>query len=215
MRKTTWLLPIVAALTAVSMWPQIIPGYVDIVSVPVAPGNPSSTCLAGMPCNRLYVLGATGGTGATGQFLCKTTNGGSCAIGATGPTGPTGATGSTGATGATGPTGATGATGSAGTSCALNTQSANLAGATRVLGTVYQNSGTCAIWVSATLTVGGGTCSVVATEDSSSTPSTVIQFAFAGTTANCFVMFPVVPNNYYKVTTSLSSVLSTWIEWTH
>lgn len=106
MRKTTWVLLIVAALAAVSLWPQIIPGYVDIVSVPTAPGNPSSTCLAGLPCNRLYVLGASGGTGATGQFLCKTTTGASCVIGATGPTGSTGATGATGPTGGGGGGGA-------------------------------------------------------------------------------------------------------------
>ncbi len=61
---------------------QIIPGYVDIVAVPSAPGNPSATCLAGKPCNRLYVLGASGGTGATGTLSCKTTTGASCYIGA-------------------------------------------------------------------------------------------------------------------------------------
>lgn len=93
------------------------------------------------------------------------------------------------------------------------TQSANLAGSTRVLATVYQNTGTSVIWVSATLTVGSGQCSAVATEDSSSSPSTLIQFVYANTTANCFVFFPVIPGNYYKVTTSVTSPLNLWFEW--
>jgi hypothetical protein len=105
--RTTWLLISVAALATVgTLWPQIVPGYQDYVVVPTAPSNPSATCLAGKPCNRLYVLGASGGTGATGLLSCITTTGASCA--------PLGATGATGATGASGSTGATGATGSGG-----------------------------------------------------------------------------------------------------
>jgi len=112
------LIGFVLIVLVANVWGQIVPGYLDIVSVPVAPASPSATCLAGKPCNRIYVLGASGGTGSTGTLSCKTTAGTSCAptgsTGATGATGVTGATGSTGSTGSTGGTGATGATGATG-----------------------------------------------------------------------------------------------------
>ena len=107
MRRINWkaalLLAVLGAILIANLWGQIAPGYIDIVSVPSAPGNPSINCLAGNPCNRIYVLGASGGTGSTGTLSCKTTNGGSCA-----PAGASGSTGATGPSGASGPTGATG-----------------------------------------------------------------------------------------------------------
>lgn len=74
---------------------QIIPGYQDYVPI-ATPANPSSSCLAGNPCARVYVA-----TGATGTLSCIRDDGTSCAPsggtgGTTGPTGPTGASGATG-----------------------------------------------------------------------------------------------------------------------
>ena len=76
-RKLFWL-AVAVAIGVTALLAQVVPGYIDITQVPGAPANPSTTCLAGHPCNRLYVVGASGGTGSSGTVNCITTSGASC-----------------------------------------------------------------------------------------------------------------------------------------
>ena len=88
----------------------------------------------------------------------------------------------------------------------------------RVLGTIYQNTGTTPRYISVSLSMAVGQSSVAATTDSSSTPTTVCAQAtvptsgLAGYVLSMF--FIVLPGNYYKVSNVLgTNVIQEWFEW--
>ena len=99
-------------------------------------------------------------------------------------------------------------------------QSANLAGAGRGLGTIYQNTTAKPIFVSVTAT-GSSTVALAAVSDSSATPTApVATTAMTGnvssppTSYTASVFFLVIAGNYYEVSTSAGSTLTSWFEWT-
>jgi hypothetical protein len=115
-----------------------------------------------------------------------------------GTNGAAGATGATGATGSTGPGGAGGIT-------SQTTNLGNYTGgsATRILGTIYQNTNSANLWVTVSCqSTGSGPTEMEAFTDSSSTPTTI--FSLSSTNASgsgqwTSLTFPVLVNNYYKV----------------
>lgn len=69
MKKLALLIALIRPLTA-----QVFPGYLDTVIIPRAPANPSSTCLAGSACARIYALG----TSSAANMNCILPSGGAC-----------------------------------------------------------------------------------------------------------------------------------------
>lgn len=84
--------------------------------------------------------------------------------------------------------------------------------ASRAFATVYQNTGLIPIWVSvwASETLGG---TLVGLTDASNPPTTAIAKATVQAIASdlAFIMFIVLPNNYYEVTLSGGTLVG-WIE---
>ncbi len=104
-----------------------------------------------------------------------------------------------------------------GTSGGPSTQT-NYSGSGRAIGTVYQNTGTTARWVTVSVNAGSGLSSAQAITDSSSSPTTVMASTTTPTGASgIFVLsmsFVVLPNNYYKVIQYTGTVtLQNWAEW--
>lgn len=96
----------------------------------------------------------------------------------------------------------------------VSTQSANLAGTARVLGSVYQNTGTKAMRVAATCSCPTVIGLAIYT-DSAASPTTVVGQTTNGSTntANQFLSAWVLPGNYYKVTGGAGASLLQWFEW--
>jgi len=84
---------------------------------------------------------------------------------------------------------------------------------TRVLGTVYQNTGTRARFVSASGTSWGSSAALEGISDTSATPTTVVAFFQIPATSECTVFFIVLPGSYYKVTAGAGVSLAHWTEW--
>lgn len=96
------------------------------------------------------------------------------------------------------------------------TQSANLAGSSRVLGTVYQNTGALAIYVQGdVITSGSVTSQVVCSDGPTSTVSQIWAATYGATVSGGFAGFScmIPPSYYYSVsdTTGVSS-LGHWFE---
>jgi hypothetical protein len=98
---------------------------------------------------------------------------------------------------------------------AVNNLVANQAVVTgsRGLNTIFHNTGTRPLFVSATLGLSGGGATAIT--DSSSTPTTSVASVSGSSTAppTTDLFFIVLPGNYYKIATSGSVSLSIWTEW--
>ncbi len=88
-----------------------------------------------------------------------------------------------------------------------STQSANLAGTTRVAGTVYRNTGTLPIYVAATSQGVGPVIQAL----SDSNPSPAASVCFQDGTNYATVNFIVLPGNYYEVVVG-AGTLTEWFE---
>jgi len=101
------------------------------------------------------------------------------------------------------------------------TQTGNLAGTTRVLGTVYQNTSPGMMYISVTVSIGtgsNGNGTLICYSDSANSASnSVIQLVSAGQVFGVTraATFMVPRNFYYKVTDdSTTHTLTEWVEWT-
>lgn len=85
----------------------------------------------------------------------------------------------------------------------------------RVLNTVYQNTTGLPMWVYVTGNGGSGAAiSLEGLTDSSNPPTTDVGYVYgAVNNSNAQISFLVLPGNYYKVLTGLSSTLTVWIEY--
>jgi len=97
-------------------------------------------------------------------------------------------------------------------------QSANLAGGTRALGTVYQNTGGKVRFVTVTCEGTDGASPAVSAyvELSDDTPDVLVAKADADDSSNsdfATVTFVVPPNAYYTVSSVASLALTYWFEW--
>ncbi|HXJ72244.1 MAG TPA: hypothetical protein VNM37_05310 [Candidatus Dormibacteraeota bacterium] len=91
----------------------------------------------------------------------------------------------------------------------------------RILGVVYQNTGTTAMMVTVTLACvssGGTFAQADAITDATATPTAVVASTFNGSalaTVYEHLSFWVLPLSYYKVAVNTSSVsMISWVEWT-
>ena len=91
----------------------------------------------------------------------------------------------------------------------------------RILGVVYQNTGTTAMMVTVTLACvssGGTFAQADAITDATATPTAVVASTFNGSalaTGYEHLSFWVLPLSYYKVAVNTSSVsMISWVEWT-
>ncbi len=83
--------------------------------------------------------------------------------------------------------------------------------ASRVLGTVYQNTTTKPIFVSVACT-NAAAANIYGYSDTTATPTLMVSASSVAASGYGGVGFWVLPNSYYKVV-STGSTLSTWIEW--
>ena len=90
----------------------------------------------------------------------------------------------------------------------------NVVTGSRLLGTVYHNTGTHPIFVTVS-DLNTATTNLYAETDSSSSPSTVVTEVNVFLNSRNMVSFWVLPGNYYEVIDTMSgtSTLSYWVEW--
>jgi hypothetical protein len=162
---------------------------------------------------RLNLTSATG-TGAVTYQVWGANSTSVAGVQSSGSGGATGPTGATGPSGPSGPTGATGATGSGGGG-GPTTLSANLAVTSRVIGNVYQNTGTTPMYVTVESSTGSGQISIGANVGSTNPPLTGLNFSSLPTGNNATIFFIVLPNQFYQVVTFTGTTMAggEWYEW--